>query len=317
MMTLADLSKLEKDTLRKSVIDTIIEECPAMELIPWETIGALSTTMVEYQSLPSVGFRKVNEGYVESTGKFGQRSEVVSLFGLDIDTDIAVARAKNTIGDARAIQQKMALKAVSMAFTDKLINGDSTVDVNEFDGLAVRSAAISQEIDLDLATDEGVFHDTASENKFIDKLDELMYSIDGHKPDLMFMNKYVLLAIRSVLRRRGLLDTTQDMFGRKVDMYAGARLLDAGANAAGTEIILKTETKGMSTGVGSSIYAAKFSIGDEFWGIQEYALEARDLGEIDAKPVFRTRVDWPLGLAMTSKKCIGRLYGVSPTNTAS
>lgn len=317
MMTLAELSKLEKDTLRKSVIDTIIEECPAMELIPWETIGALSTTMVEYQSLPSVGFRKVNEGYVESTGKFGQRSEVVSLFGLDIDTDIAVARAKNTIGDARAIQQKMALKAVSMAFTDKLINGDSTVDVNEFDGLAVRSAAISQEIDLDLATDEGVFHDTASENKFIDKLDELMYSIDGHKPDLMFMNKYVLLAIRSVLRRRGLLDTTQDMFGRKIDMYAGARLLDAGANAAGTEIITKTETKGMSTAVGSSIYAVKFSIGDEFWGIQEYALEARDLGEIDAKPVFRTRVDWPLGLAMTSKKCIGRLYGVSPTNTAS
>jgi transcription termination factor NusB len=53
--TLADLSKIETDVLRKSVMDTLIMESNPMEMIPWETIGQLATKIVRYASLPSVG----------------------------------------------------------------------------------------------------------------------------------------------------------------------------------------------------------------------------------------------------------------------
>ena len=58
--TLLELSKIETDTLRKSVMDTLLMEASVLELIQWETIGALATTIVRMGTLPSVGFRKIN-----------------------------------------------------------------------------------------------------------------------------------------------------------------------------------------------------------------------------------------------------------------
>ena len=93
--TLAELSKIETDPLRKSVVDTLLMNSNLLELVPWETIGALSTGVVRYKDLPSFGYRKVNEGFSESTGHFEQKYENISLGGLDIDTDKAIARAKS------------------------------------------------------------------------------------------------------------------------------------------------------------------------------------------------------------------------------
>lgn len=115
--TLAELSKIETDTLRKSVMDCLLMESDVMQVVPWETIGALSTTVVKYQDLPSVGFRKINAGYAESTGHFEQKVENISLLGGMIDTDKALARAKNTIADARAIQQQMMVKAIAFEWS--------------------------------------------------------------------------------------------------------------------------------------------------------------------------------------------------------
>lgn len=54
--TLAELSKIETDVLRKSVIDALVMEASVLEMVPWETIGQLSTRIVRMGTLPSVGF---------------------------------------------------------------------------------------------------------------------------------------------------------------------------------------------------------------------------------------------------------------------
>ena len=134
------------------------------------------------------------------------------------------------------------------------------------------------------------------------------------------MNKKMLLALRAVLRQEKLLNNSQDMFGRIVDMYGNTRLVDIGTRAdQTTEIILNTETTAGAASGGTectSIYAVKFGIGDETWGIQEYPMEVRDLGELQTAPVYRTRVDWPHGLATVSPRSIARLYGVVPDSSA-
>jgi hypothetical protein len=323
--TLAELSKIETDTLRKSVIDTILMESNIMELIPWETIGTLSTTVVMIQDLPSVGFRKINEGYAESTGHFKQKAENISLLGGMIDTDKALARAKNTVADARAIQQQMMVKSIAYKFNDRFINGDPVTDPEEFRGIKSRVDEVVAEgytdqlIDLGgtygAARDAGILYDDASGYNFLVKLDQLIYSIKGHNPDFLLMNKKTLLAVKALMRRLKLLDVTKDMFDRQIDSYGGARMIDIGTLSDGlTEIITNTEDpQGLYTSdISTSIYAVKFGIGEFLWGIQEYPIEVTDKGLLEAMPVYRTEVDWPLGLAHIDPKCIARLCNIFP-----
>lgn len=323
--TLAELSKLEHDTLRKSVLDTLIMESNLMELIPWETIGTLTTTLVRYQDLPSVGFRKVNEGFAESTGTFEQKVESVALGGLDIDTDKVIARSKNTVADARAIQQMMALKSFAYKFNDLFISGNPTADPEVFKGLRLRvddvfdNGFVNQKFAAN-DTDTGILNSQTTRFDFLQDFDKLIYSISGHDPAYALMNQKMLLALRSVLIRERLLTYNQDMFDRQVDMYRNTRLTDIGVKQDQvTEIILNTETPGGAPSGGSentSIYVCKFGIGTDFWGIQMYPLEVVDLGELQTAPKYRTRMDWPHSMADINPRSIARMYGIVPDSSS-
>ena len=322
--TLAEYSKIETDPLRKSVLDMLLLEANLLELVPQETIGRLSQTMVRYKDLPSFGYRKVNEAFAEATGKFEHKVESVSLGGLDIDTDIVIARNANSIEDARAIQQRMALKSAAYQYNWKFIAGDPTSDPEEFKGIRLRIDDIYAEGYTDqkfagASTTTGILNSQTTRFAHIQDIDKLIYSIKGHNPDVLLMNKKMLLATRSCLLREKLLTYGADMFGRQIDTYGQTRLVDIGVRVdQTTEIILNSETSagaasGGSANTYSSIYAIKFGIGDSVWGIQMYPLEVRDMGELQTKPVYRTRVDWPHGLADIDPRCLARLYGVIAT----
>jgi hypothetical protein len=107
------------------------------------------------------------------------------------------------------------------------------------------------------------------------------------------------------------------MFGRSISVYAGVPLLDIGTKADQiTEIITNTEDPQnlYTSNVSTSIYAVKFGVGEFLWGIQEYPMEVMDKGLLEDKPVYRTEVDWPLGLAHVDPRCIARLANVFPDN---
>jgi len=321
--TLIELSKIETGTLRKSVIDTLLMEAQPLHMIPWETIGALATTIVRMGTLPSVGFRKVNEGYASGTGSLEHKVENIALMGGYFDTDKAVARARNTIASARAIVQVMMTKAIAYKFNDKLFNGDPQVNPEEFKGIKKRVDDLNSEgytgqyVDNAGTAGDGILLSSAESLNFLNSLDKLIYAIKGHRPDDLYMNDKMLLAIRALLRKEKLLDTTKDYFDRAIDMYGGAHLLDIGCTAnQTTEIITTTETLEDEAGAEStSIYAVKYGIGDMFWGLQEYPLEVTDKGELESKPIYRTEMDWPLGLANADPYCLARLYGIIPDNS--
>ncbi len=322
---LVEFGKIETDVLRKSVIDGLAMESSPLELIPWETIGALSTRVIRYKDLPTIGFRKINEGYSASIGHLEDKTENISLMGVLIDTDKAIARAKNTIADARALQQNMALKGVAYKFSDKFINGDPKTDPEEFKGVKeriddlVKAGYADQKINNNGTAGDGILLDTTERNNFLNKLDALIYAIKGHNPDALFMNKKMLLALRAVLRQEKLLNQAQDQYGRTIDMYGNTRLYDLGCKADQiTEIITNTETTaGASGGTEcTSIYAVKFGVGEFLWGIQEYPIEVDDVGLLTATPtIYRTQVDWPVGMADVDPRCIARLYNIIPDSS--
>ena len=321
MWTLAELSKIETDILRKGIINTLIMESNLLEMCPWETIGQLSTGVIRIQDLPSVGFRRINAAYDKSDiGHLEHAVENISLFGRDIDTDEAIARSKNTIEDARAIQRRLVTMAIAYSFNNSFINGVVTVDTPlVFNGLRKRVDDLAvtytgQKIDAGCAG-VGILNSSANSHAFLDKLDQLMYAIKGHRPDYLLMNAKTLLAVRSLLRREKLLDVTKDMFDRQIDTYQGARMVDIGVTAdQTTEIITNSETSAGIDGTSehTSIYAVKFGIGDMTWGIQQFPIEVKDMGEIEEKPVYRDRVTWNLGLATVDPRSLGRIYGIIP-----
>ena len=318
--TLVELSKIETSTLRKSIIDGLLMEADLMQLVPWETIGALATTVIRLGTLPSVGFRKINEGYTVSTGSLEQKVEHIALMGADFDTDKAIARAKNTIASARAITQVMMLKSMAYKFNDKFINGNPETDPEEFKGLKQRITDLyndgytGQYIDNGGTAGDGILLSSAESHNFLNSLDKLIYSIKGHDPQCLLMNDKVLLALRALLRKEQLLNQSKDMFDRVVDMYGNARLIDIGTTSdQTTEIITNTETlEDEAAAESTSIYAVKFGLGEYLWGIQEYPIEVEDKGLLEDKPVYRTEVDWPLGLAMAVPYSIARLYAIIP-----
>ena len=323
--TLADLAKIETDPNRGRVMDTLLWEVPMMEKIPWETTGQLSKRMVRIQDLPSVGTRKINAAFTESTGTLLQEVENISIFGAYCDVDEVIARVSNTIEDARLISERMHTKAMGYKFNDKFINGDPAVREEEFKGLKERinylrsvdgGSFTGQYIDNAGTSGYGILQATAERHNFIDHLHKLCHAVRGHKPDMLLMNSDCIMALGSALRRESLYQTTKDMFDRVVDMFMGVPLIDMGTTAdQTTQIITSTETLEAAGGAEStSIYAVKFGEGEFLWGIQTFPLEVKDLGLQQTTPKYRTQIQWPLGLAMIDPYSIARHYGIIPTN---
>jgi hypothetical protein len=51
-------------------------------------------------------------------------------------------------------------------------------------------------------------------------------------------------------------------------------------------------------------------------GIQNGDIEARDLGEVDDKPVLRMRIEWYAGIAVLHGRGAGRLWGITDATAA-
>jgi hypothetical protein len=183
------------------------------------------------------------------------------------------------------------------------------VDANSFDGLKKRltGAQVIAAATNGLAV---VGADDAARHTFFDALDALLAAVPGAQA--LYMNSLILSKIRSSARRLTIYDQTVDTFGRKIATYNGVPMFDIGAKADGSLIIPQTETQGTSN-IASSIYAVRFgnSEGDQaVTGLTNGGVSVRDLGEQQAKPVYRTRIEFFTGLAVFGGKAAARLTGV-------
>jgi len=100
-----------------------------------------------------------------------------------------------------------------------IINGDSAVDANSFDGLNKAITGSSTEFNsgayIDLSTSPNV--DT-NYKQFLDLLDEFLSNLDG-TPTFLGGNSKLITKIKAVARRAGYLTQSEDAFGKKVDAY--------------------------------------------------------------------------------------------------
>lgn len=309
-VTLAQAALLSTDDLQRGVIETFVQTSPILDRLPLMTIEGNAYAYNKEATLPGVAFRSVNEAYTESTGTVVQASESLVILGGDADVDKFIVQTRGNLNDQRATQTSMKVKAASYKFQDTFFNGDVAVDPKGFDGLKKRLTGAQV---LDAATN-GLGPVTAGHD-FLDALDALIAAVPGINGanGAIYANAAVLGRITSSLRRLGGADfIREDVTNKRVLTYNGIPVLDPGQTAAGADILPSTETQGTATDA-SSIYAVKFGSdeGDQaVTGLTNGGVQVYDLGELQEKPAYRTRLEFYCGLATFGGRAAARLRGV-------
>lgn len=309
-VTLAQAAVLSQDSLQRGVIETFVQESSVLDRIPLLPIEGNAYAYNEEATLPGVEFRAVNSAYAESTGTVNQKSETLVILGGDADVDRFIVQTRGNLNDQRAIQTRMKVKAASYKFQDTFINGDVAVDANSFDGLKKRLTG-AQVISAGTNGLPIVGADDDARHAFLDKLDELISLVRGDV-DALYMNKAVLSRIKSAARRLTIFDQTTDAYGKQIATYNGIPLIDIGNKADGSPIIPQTETEG-SANDASSIYAVRFGQDESdggVTGLTNGGVQVTDLGELQEKPAYRTRIEFYCGMGVFSGKGAARLTGV-------
>lgn len=312
MLTLAESAKLSANDLQRGVVETIVVASPVLDRLPFLPVTGNAYAYNEEATLPGVEFRAVNTAYSESTGTVNQKTESLVILGGEADVDTFIVQTRSNLNDQRAIQEAMKAKAISFKFQDSFVNGDTAVDANSFDGLKKRLTGGQV---LTMGTNGAQINtDSATRQTFFDQLDALQAAVPGAngQNSAFYVNSVVKGKIISAARRETIPTTTLDAFGKQLETYNGIQMVDIGIKADGSLIIPQTETQGSSTDA-SSVYLVKFGRDEAdraVTGLTNGGVQVEDLGKLQAKPAWRTRIEFFNGLALFGGKAAARLVGV-------
>ena len=293
-LTLIEASKLnEGDVYRQGVIEKYAQTSDILMALPFDDIQGNALKYNIEETLPGIGFRGVNGSYTESTGILNPQTENLVIAGGDLDVDKFIV---DTMGmDQRSVQEGMKVKALSLAWTKTFIKGDSTANPKEFDGLQAR-----------LAGDAVIANHASAGPLSLIKLDEAIDAVD--EPTHLIMSKAMRRRLTAAARTTGIGGTityTVDAFGRQITMYNDLPILIAYKDNTNTDILGFTEANSTT-----SIYVVSFRDGGVV-GLQNGGMAVRDLGELETKPAFRTRIEWYNGFGVFSPRSAARLKNIT------
>jgi len=234
-----------------------------------------STLVYGYNRLKTPGyaaFRALNAEYTAGHAIRESKTATLAIFGGSFEIDRVLANTSGVVNEIDfQIQQKV--KAAVNHFHYNVINGDTAVDANGFDGLSKALTSSSTEINttavLDLSTEANI---TSNYLAFIALLESMLAELDGEANAIM-VNPKLKVKINGVARRAGYYSQIEDAFGRKVDTFAGVPILDmgyylsdnSGSVAVNPVVPIVARTVGTAQTGLTDIYAARLAL-DGFHG---------------------------------------------------
>lgn len=299
-LTLAETAKLETDYLRRGIIETFGEYSPVLEDLPFIEVAGNSFRYNQEATLPGVEFRAVNDSYTESTGTVNQESESLVIYGGMVDVDRYLQQVRGSINDQRALQTRLKVKALALGFTREFFEGDSTVDVNSFDGLQKRLSG-----DQVITADDGTGNGDVLSLVYIDALIDAVWG----GPDVIYLNKVNRRKLISLARDLEIVTVEMDAAGKVHTYYDGIPVKVVSKDNLNAEILGFDETEGTETEC-SSIYAVRYGAEEFACGLTNGGIQVEDLGLIPNPPVYRTLIEWYVGLAVFNPQAAARLKGI-------
>src|SRR3989337_2767342 len=290
-LTLAEAAKLSQDTLLVGVVETIVNESPVLQVLPFIEVVGNGLTYNREATLPTAGFYDVGDTWTESTPTFTQVTANLKVLGGDADVDSFLAATRSNIQDLEAALVQLKAKAVQRKFDDTYINGDTAVDAKAFDG-------------IDKLSDSGqtVSMGANGGTLTLDKLDEMIDKVKAGKPHLLLMSRRSRRKLTSLARTGNILEMDRNQFGQMVQYYDGVPI---GIN----DWISDAKTVGTSNDC-STIYALQIGEGAVAGLTAPGGLQIERVGSLETKDATRTRVKWYVSLALFSTLKLAMLTGV-------
>lgn len=306
-LTLLEASKLYSgEVQRQAVIEMFAASSDILEVLPFVTINGNAYKYNREAALPGIAFRAVNEAYTASAGVINPVTESLVIAGGDLDVDRFIVETEGT--GVRTTHEGLKIKSLSASITNNFLKGDSSTEVRQFDGLQKRLTGTQL---ISSGTTQ------AGDPLSLAKLDELIDAVDS--PTHLIMNRTLVRLLTVAARTTtvgGNITYELNQFGRRIVSYNGLRILTGYQANLNTAILPFTEAAATAGGTSAtSIYCVNFADGGVV-GLQSSDIDVRDLGELDSAPVYRTRVEWYIAIAVLNSRAAARLYGISNATVA-
>jgi hypothetical protein len=240
-------------------------------------------------------FRGYNQEYTPQEARKERHTVELHPLGGSFNIDRTLAALGPGSSNEITFQMQQLLTGVRMEFQNSMINGDTAVDENGFDGLdKILTGESTEYLPLDegvtagyLDWTPGTINTQALAMAQLDKLDDWLSRLvpsttgggDLGTPGALPPGVHAILGntqsitrVRALARWAGIYNVTRDDVGRQVESYGDWVLMDLGDNATGVGPIVPIETRDPDAGGGGSnitgltdLYACSFGL-DAFHG---------------------------------------------------
>lgn len=262
-VTLAQAMQNAQTDYDAAVIDEFRTN-PILDLITFDDAvnpaGGGGTLTYGYRRLvtaPTAEFRAVNSEYAPTEVTTQQFTTDLKVLGGAYQIDRVLAKIGPAASAEVALQSTQKIKAAKALFGDAVINGDSAVNADSFDGLAKALTGSSTE-DTTTYNWSGTM-DQAKAFFVLTTVDDLLANLDG-EAGAIISNKKVIQLIKAAMRFANMYTTRVGPRDTTIVEYNGAVLVDAGFKAgSATPVVPITAKK-------SALYAVRFGL-DGFHGV--------------------------------------------------
>ena len=253
---IVDMFRRSSLLLDKMVFDNVIA--------PGTGGSTLTYGYIQLKSPATASVRTIGNEYTPGEAKKEKKTANAIIMGGSFQMDRVI---QNTAGAANemAFQAEQKIKATANYFHNLVINGTGDAAgegyvTGTFDGLKKLLTGTANEITSEVSLKTSTELDE-NYNAFLDEMDSFISTLDG-TPSMLLMNRAMLVKLRSIARRAGYYERTQDDFGRTVETYAGVPMVDMGKFYDGENVQDVIATAGGKT----AIYAVSLGL-DGFHGI--------------------------------------------------
>lgn len=261
-VTLTEAKKNAQTDLDVTVIDEFRKETAVLDTLVFDDAvnpsGGGGTMVYGYRRLttqPSADTRAINSEYTPANVTTTQYNVNLAVMGGSFEVDRVSAKIGPAASAAVALNMRQKIKATATKFQDEVINGDTGVDANGFDGLDKALTGSDTEFRPTTSTNWSDL-DTSAATKFVglDLLDEFLALLDG-TPTVVLGNKSALAKVRAIVRRTGMytrdpIDGLVGQDGRPIyrESYGGIVFADPGNKAGSNNPIIPIETRDLGAG---------------------------------------------------------------------
>lgn len=298
--TILEAAKLNKGTEeQRAIVELYSGSSDILANLPFQNIQGNALKYNREANYPGIGFRGINQAYTASTGVLNPVTETLVIAGGELDVDAFIIQTMGA--EQRAVHEAMKVRALSLAWTNKFINGDNATNPLEFDGLQIR--CVGNQVISAGSTANGAALSLAKMDQAIDQT---------LNPTHIIMSKAMARKFAAAGRTTavsGYVQWEPNMLGQRIMMYNGLPILTVDLDNDGNQILGFDEAAASGTATATSIYI--MSAGPQgVIGLQNGGIDVRDLGELQSAPIYRTRVEWYTGLAVFNGRAVTRLQHI-------